>query len=189
MIDYANINNHWTLFLDRDGVINKEKKADYIRNVSELVLYDGVVDALVLLTSLFDRIVVVTNQKGIGKGLMTLHDLNNIHQHLLNVIGQEGGRINKFYFCPDLADDSPNRKPNAGMALQAKADFPDINFSESIMVGNKMSDMLFGRNAGMHTVFLATTNPETPFPDEAVDARFNTLIEFANYLVTRQMEV
>jgi histidinol phosphatase-like enzyme len=65
------------------------------------------------------------------------------------------------------------------MALQAKAEFPDINFARSIMVGNKPSDMQFGRAAGMFTVFLATTNPDEPFPHPDVDARFPSLPEFA----------
>jgi histidinol phosphatase-like enzyme len=66
------------------------------------------------------------------------------------------------------------------MAFQAKTQFPAIQFEESIMVGNRTSDMLFGRNAGMHTVFLATTHPETPFPDESIDYRFDNLLAFAN---------
>jgi histidinol phosphatase-like enzyme len=65
------------------------------------------------------------------------------------------------------------------MAFQAKDDFPQIDFTRSLIVGNKPTDMQFGRNAGMHTVFVATTNPEVPFPDPLIDARFNNLLEFA----------
>jgi histidinol phosphatase-like enzyme len=68
------------------------------------------------------------------------------------------------------------------MAFQAKALFPQIDFSKSIMVGNRMSDMEFGRNAGLHTVFLATTHPETTFPDERIDYRFNNLLAFTEAL-------
>jgi histidinol phosphatase-like enzyme len=68
------------------------------------------------------------------------------------------------------------------MAFRAKREFPEIDFTKSIMVGNKMSDMLFGRNAGMYTVFLATTHPETLFPHPDMDARFDSLSEFANSL-------
>jgi histidinol phosphatase-like enzyme len=66
------------------------------------------------------------------------------------------------------------------MAQQAKALFPQIDFSKSIMIGNKLSDMQFGKNAGMYTVFVATTNPETPFPHKLIDARFNSLFDFAH---------
>jgi HAD superfamily hydrolase (TIGR01662 family) len=110
---------------------------------------------------------------------MTAEDLNNIHNPMLQAIEQEGGKIDHIYYCPDLADDSPNRKPQAGMAFQAKSDFPEIDLSKSIMVGNRMSDMKFGRNAGMHTVFLATTHPDTPYPDPMIDLRFNHLVAFA----------
>ncbi len=88
----------------------------------------------------------------------------------------------KIYFSPDLENEAINRKPNAGMALQAKKDFPQIDFEKSIMVGNKLSDMQFGRAKNMHTVFLSTTNPEIAFPHELIDYRFNDLCEFANAL-------
>ncbi len=182
MLDLQQIDTSWTLFLDRDGVINHEKKMDYILHWSEFKFYDGVKEALEILNQQFGTIVVVTNQKGVGKQLMTLDDLNHIHYNMLAEIEAANGRIDKIYFCTDLEDTSPNRKPNHGMALQAKADFEAINFGRSIMVGNKLSDMNFGRNAGMQTVFLATTNPETGFPHPAIDLRFNSLIEFAKAL-------
>jgi len=183
MLDFKPlIDNSWTLFLDRDGVINHEKKADYIRNTDEFVFYDGVPQAIAALTPLFKRIVIVTNQKGVGRGWMSLADLENIHHAMMQEIEAAGGKIAKIYFCTDTDSDSPNRKPNPGMAFQAKADFADIDFSKSIMVGNKLSDMNFGRNAGIPTVFVATTNPETAFPHEAIDARFNSLPHFADYL-------
>ena len=68
------------------------------------------------------------------------------------------------------------------MAFQAKEKFPSIDFTKSIMVGNRMSDMEFGRNAGMHTVYLATTHPETPFPDTKIDYRYDHLFQFAQAL-------
>jgi histidinol-phosphate phosphatase family protein len=179
MLNLQQVDSSWTLFLDRDGVINHEKKADYILHWNEFKFYDGVKEAMSILNRQFNTIVMVTNQKGIGKKLMTLDDLNDIHYNMLAEIQTAHGRIDKIYFSPDLEDSSPNRKPNHGMALQAKADYEHIDFSKSIMVGNKLSDMHFGRNAAMHTVFLATTNPETDFPHPAIDLRFNNLLEFA----------
>ncbi len=176
------IDKSWTLFLDRDGVINRDIKDSYIFNANEFIFLEGVVDAIVKLEKLFHIIVVVTNQKGVGKGLMSLDDLNGIHSKMVNTIQSAGGKIHKIYFCSDLEDSSPNRKPNPGMAFQAKKDFPSIDLSKSIMVGNKLSDMQFGRNAGMKTVFVATTNPETPYPNSFTDLRFNSLAEFADAL-------
>lgn len=179
MLELKNIDNHWTLFLDRDGVINHDKDNDYIRNWDEFRFYDTTLEAMAILTKHFARIVVTTNQKGVGKGLMTVEDLTNIHSNMQSRIDQAGGRIDKVYYCADLADDSLNRKPNPGMAHQAKHDFPEIDLSKSIIVGNRISDMGFGRNAGMHTVFLATTHPETPYPDPLIDLRFTDLLAFA----------
>jgi D-glycero-D-manno-heptose 1,7-bisphosphate phosphatase len=179
MLDLTQINNDWTLFLDRDGVINHDKDNDYIRNWEEFRFYDTTLEAMALLAQRFARILIVTNQKGVGRQLMTLADLQGIHQHMQEEISKTGGRIDSIYFCSDLDNDSINRKPNPGMAFQAKADFPGIDFSKSIVVGNRTSDMEFGRNAGMYTVFVASTHPETPFPDPRIDMRFDNLLDFA----------
>ncbi len=182
MLNYLDINTDWTLFLDRDGVINHEKKEDYIRHWSEFEFYAESLLALPLLAQKFNRIIITTNQKGIGKGLMSVDDLTLIHQNMTNKIVELGGRIDAIYYCPDLDNASINRKPQPGMAYQAKSTFPEIDFKRSIMVGNRMSDMEFGRNAGMHTVYLATTHPEAPFPDTKIDDRFDHLFQFANAL-------
>lgn len=176
------INKSWTLFLDRDGVINYEKKDEYVLRWDEFIFMPGVKDALKILNELFGVIVIVTNQKCIGKKLLTTEDLQLIHQNMVNEIAAAGGRIDQIYFCPDLEDDSPNRKPNHGMALQAKQDFPQIDFSKSMMVGNKLSDMQFARNAGITSVFAATTNPDTEFPHPLIDLRVNDLLDFATAL-------
>lgn len=179
MLALDRVNNEWTLFLDRDGVLNHEKNNDYVLNRNEFKFYEGIPATLAALNTRFKHIVIVTNQKGVGKGVMRLEDLQDIHQYMLSVIQQAGGRIDKIYFCSDLSDDSPNRKPQAGMAFQAQHDFPGIDLSKSIMVGNRPSDMKFGRNAGMYTVYLATTHPETPYPHPDIDLRFDNLVDFA----------
>ena len=182
MLGDLHITADWTLFLDRDGVINHEKKEDYIRNWSEFKFYTESLGALPLLAQKFSRIIIVTNQKGIGKGWMTDTDLANIHENMIQSISEVGGRIDAIFYCSDLDNESYNRKPQPGMAHQAKDKFPSIDFSKSIMVGNRMSDMEFGRNAGMHTAYLATTNPEAPFPDTKIDDRFDHLLQFAQAL-------
>ncbi|MGI8952927.1 MAG: D-glycero-alpha-D-manno-heptose-1,7-bisphosphate 7-phosphatase [Chitinophagaceae bacterium] len=179
MINFLRINKTWTLFLDRDGVINHEKIGDYVLNRDEFIFYDDIKQALKILSQIFSLIIIVTNQRGIAKGLMTLDDLYDIHNYMLKEINEAGGRIDKIYFCTDLDSESINRKPNAGMAFQAKKDFPQIDFSKSIMVGNKLSDMQFGRNAGIATVFIPSTNPEIKMPHSLIDAQFNNLLEFA----------
>ena len=182
MIPFEAIDKTWTLFLDRDGVLNQDKEGDYIRNAGEFIMLPGAATAVSIFNSIFGTTVVATNQKGVGKGLMTLGDLTDIHNLLHQQLKATGAVIDKIYFAPDLDNDSPNRKPNHGMALQAQQDFTHIDFSKSIMVGNRLSDMQFGRNAGMYTVFVATTHPETPFPNPLIDARYDSLIDFANQI-------
>jgi histidinol-phosphate phosphatase family protein len=178
-MDLRDTSSDWTLFLDRDGVLNIEKDDDYILNWGEFQFYDTTLEALAILRPLFSRIFLVTNQKGVGKGLMSLADLENIHSNMLAAIRAKGGDLDHLFFCPDLDSDSPNRKPNPGMAFQAKALYPEVDFFKSIMVGNRPSDMAFGKNAGMHTVFVATTHPQTEDPHPQIDLRYNNLLEFA----------
>jgi D-glycero-D-manno-heptose 1,7-bisphosphate phosphatase len=179
------VSKKWTLFLDRDGVLNHEKRNDYVYNYDEFIFYDGVLPALKKCARLFDQIILVTNQRGVSKGLMTEADLMDIHQQMLKEVEAAGGRIDAIYYCTALESEHPNRKPNPGMALQAKEDFPEIEFHQSIMVGNNISDMQFGRNAGIHTVFLRTTHPEMQLPHPAIDLWFNNLLKFAEALPPR----
>lgn len=182
MLDLNQINKKWTLFLDRDGVINHEKEQDYVYNYVEFIFYDGAVEAMKIFAGIFSTIIVATNQRGISKGLMTEADLKDLHLNMERDIESAGGRIDKIYYNTALDNDDPMRKPQPGMAFQAKKDFPHIDFSQSIMVGNNVSDMLFGRNAGMHTVFLRTTSPDLELPHEAIDLSFDKLIDFAKAL-------
>ena len=182
MIDLTEIDNTWTLFLDRDGVINHEKHQDYIHTWDEFNFYDGAKEAIAVFTKTFNRIIVVTNQKGIGKGVTRLEDVELIHKNMIAEIEKAGGRIDAVYFCPDVDNDSPNRKPNPGMGLQAARNFPEIDFTKSIMIGNTISDMQFGRNLGVQTIFLPTTRPEVDINDYRIDAVYYSLIAFATAL-------
>ncbi len=173
------VDSSWTLFLDRDGVLNDEKHEDYIHTWEEFAFYEGVTSALAFFAGRFGYIVVVTNQKGVGKGLTRIEDLERIHQNMVSEVVAAGGRIDKVYYCPDLENDSPNRKPNPGMGLQAQKDLPGIDFAKAIMVGNTLSDMEFGRSLGMVTVFLATTRPEVNWNDNSIDFVYDNLPAFA----------
>jgi D-glycero-alpha-D-manno-heptose 1-phosphate guanylyltransferase len=176
------IDKSWTLFIDRDGVVNPEKKEDYIRNKKEFSFYNGVKDAFKKFSNLFGKIILVSNQRGVGRGLMTENDLAGIHDYMTTEVENAGGRIDKIYYCTSIDNKHPDRKPNPGMAFHAKRDFPEIDFSKSVMIGNKLSDMLFGRNAGMYTVFAATTHPDTPYLHPDIDLRVDSLADFANTL-------
>jgi D-glycero-D-manno-heptose 1,7-bisphosphate phosphatase len=182
MLNLQAIDASWTLFLDRDGVINIEKEDSYIFHFGEFQFYDGTLEALKRCADIFGHIVVVTNQRGVGKGLMTAADLQDIHDRMMTAIVAAGGRIDRIYFADSLDNDHPLRKPQPGMAHAAQQDLPAIDLTKSVMVGNNLSDMEFGRNAGMYTVFLKTTSPGQPLPHAAIDLAFNSLYDFAKHL-------
>ena len=152
-----------TLFLDRDGVINVLRPHDYVKSWDEFEFTDGAIEALRMLSPLFRHIVVVTNQRGVGKGVMTEEALRTIHRRMIEAVAAGGGRIDAVYYCADRNEDSPNRKPNTGMALQARRDFPDIDFSKTILVGDSGSDMEFGRRIGARTVLIHPDDPSAAF--------------------------
>lgn len=179
MIDFKEIDKSWTLFLDRDGVINHETVGLYITKWDGFVFYEGVLEALKIFTGKFGRIIIITNQRGVTKGLMTEDDLNDIHMNMLRVVNQNGGHIQRVYYCIDKNDDSPNRKPNPGMGLMAKNDFPGIDFSKSIMIGNTMGDMKFGKNIGAFTIFIPSNRPAPGLTDPYTDAIYPSLIAVA----------
>ena len=148
MIDYY-IDNYSTLFLDRDGVINVKIKG-YVIDFSDFVFIKGVKQSLSQLNQIFNRIIIVTNQQGIGKGLMHSDDLDLLHNKMCSEISKYGGNIDQIYYCPHLADAACIcRKPKPGMIYKAKNDFPDIDFKTSILIGDSESDIQAAESAGI----------------------------------------
>jgi len=173
------IDKSWTLFLDRDGVINKKIDNDYVKAWEQFEFLPGVIEALKILSVKFGKIIIVTNQQGVGKQLMSEDDLHAIHKKMIIDIEKAGGRIDKIYFAPQLkSENSDYRKPAIGMALQAQKEFTDIDFSKSIMVGDSYHDMQFGKKAGMTTVFISPMPEQLP----VIDMQFDSLHSFANSL-------
>ncbi len=172
-----------TLFLDRDGVVNVRMPNDYVKNPDAWLPTEGLDEALRLLAPHFQRIVVVTNQAGIGKGLMTEADLAAVHAKMFTLAEASGGRIDRAYHCPHRPDASCScRKPATGMAWLALVDFPDIDFSQAWMVGDSRSDMEFGQKLGMRTVLIAGKEEEAAaLKDWPVDFRFGSLLGFARF--------
>lgn len=179
---------HWTLFLDRDGVINERLPSDYVSRWEDFHFCTGVLPALAFFSTYFRRILIVTNQQGIGKGLMTESDLGRIHQNMLDAIHATGGRIDQVYFSPDLAaSPNPTRKPMPAMGLRAREEFPDINFAQALMVGDSKSDIEFGKNLGMQTALIYGKEDEAAFWKTSAiqpDFCFHSLKELADWLQT-----
>ena len=178
-LDLSKIDSSWTLFLDRDGVINEEKLENYILNWSEFIFTKGALEAFKRISDRFNKIIVISNQRGVGRKLMSQEDLDSIHSEMVDEVSCAGGKIDHIYACTDIDNLHPNRKPNPGMAFQAVNDFPGIDLKKSIMVGNKLSDMKFGRAAGMYTVYIRSTNPEQEYPHPDIDLVFNSFYDFS----------
>jgi len=183
----SEIDKNWTLFLDRDGVINIESVGSYITNWDEFNFHDGVLDALRSLSHAFGHIIVVSNQRGVGRGIMTMESLREINTNMRKAITDNGGRIDKVYSCTATIDEDRNRKPNTGMGLQAQEDFPLIDFKRSIMVGNSLSDMEFGKRLSMHTVFLTTKHEPVELPNDLIDEQYSSLQAWAKKLVPAEL--
>ena len=177
---FNNVDSSWTLFLDRDGVINKRIVDGYVERVSDFHFLDSVPKAIAWCKTVLGRIIVVTNQQGIGKGIMTEEQLTAIHAYLKEQIPE----IDRIYHSPYLAHENNSmRKPNIGMALAAKKDFPEIDFQKSIMVGDSPSDIEFGKNAGMKTVFISDKNTHP-----SADRVYASLLDFAVDVVPTGIE-
>jgi histidinol-phosphate phosphatase family protein len=169
------------MFLDRDGTINHRLVDGYIGSPENFEFLPGVLEALYKANSRFDHIFIVTNQQGIGKEIITEEEVKQVHQYMMAKIVKNGGRIDQIYVCPHLSVFNPLcRKPNPGMALQAKEDFPEIEFSSSIMVGDADSDIEFGKNLGMYTVRVRENHRNlSSTPDFVVDS----LLDFMNLII------
>jgi histidinol-phosphate phosphatase family protein len=138
------------VFLDRDGLINKKAPEHcYIKSWDEFNFIPGVISSIRRLNELGFLVIVVTNQAGIGRGLMTEEDLKEIHQKMISEIEQNGGRIDAIYYCPHLPEEGCDcRKPAPGMVLRAAEDF-NIDLESSILVGDSLTDIQCGVAAGV----------------------------------------
>ena len=177
------ISPDWTLFLDRDGVINQRLPEDYVKSWEEFRFLPGVLEAMGRLSNLFGRIFIVTNQAGIEKGVLTHEGLETVHRQMMEYIQYHGGRVDEIYYCPYKADLDPFcRKPNPGMALEAQRDFPDVEFKRSVMVGDSDSDMAFGNRLGMKTI-LVGDKPDNGFAydNSLPDCKMASLADVAAY--------
>jgi D-glycero-D-manno-heptose 1,7-bisphosphate phosphatase len=149
-----------TIFLDRDGVINeKMPEGSYVTCWNEFRPLPGVVEAISQLNRAGVRVLVISNQRGIALGLYAASDVQAIHSAFQSLLETQGAHIDGFYFCPHDKAECDCRKPLPGLFEQAVADFPAISAATSVMIGDSLSDIEFGRRLGMLTVYIEG-NPE-----------------------------
>lgn len=144
------------VFLDRDGVII-ENVASYVRSWSDVVVIDGAFDALVRLRRSPYKIILVTNQSAVGRGIIPFSTALEINDRLIQLIQQSGGRVDGVFMCPHAPqDDCECRKPRPGLFLQAAAQFA-LDLSNCVMIGDALTDIDAGQRAGIKTNILVRT--------------------------------
>ncbi len=137
------------LFLDRDGIINIHN--EYVFKIEDFIFKNDVFKLCSSFQSKLFKIFVITNQAGIAKKIFSIEDLNILNEYMIDEFNKRQIHIEHIYFCPHHPDydiDSFDRKPNPGMLLRAENDF-DINLSESLFIGDQISDMKAGISAGV----------------------------------------
>ena len=146
-----------TIFLDRDGVII-ENQTDYVRNWSQVAILPKAIDAIVAFQqNHLHRVVIVTNQSAIGRGLMSLETAQDINARLVKIIKSNGGQIESVYMCPHKPEDLCScRKPKPGLFFQAASEL-SVDLSRSWMIGDAWSDLLAGQAAGLNGLIMVKT--------------------------------
>lgn len=145
-----------TLFLDRDGVLNRHIPG-YVTEWSEWEWMPGILQELSKWARKFQHIILVTNQRGVGKGIMTDAQLSQVHARMMQEVLDAGGRIDLILACTAVSEEDPRRKPSPGMFHEACSLFPDIDAKSSVMLGDAPSDAAFAQNCAMPFILL---NPE-----------------------------
>jgi D-glycero-D-manno-heptose 1,7-bisphosphate phosphatase len=179
-----------TIFLDRDGVINRKMpEGRFVTSAAEFQPLPGVPEAIAKLNLAGLRVLVVSNQRGIALGLYTAANVLDIHAAFASQLEAHQAHVDAFYFCPHDKAQCDCRKPLPGLFHQAQADFPDITPETSVIVGDSWSDIEFGRRLGMHTIFIEG-DPEHRKPGaeaarDSADLHFASLPEAVDALLAR----
>ncbi len=158
------------VLLDRDGVLNRHLPADYVKSPDELVVLPGVAAAVRRLNDAGLPVIVISNQQGVGKGVMTVDDLKAVEARMEDALAHEAGaRIDRCYYCTDLkSTGSPRRKPEPGMLLEAAAAF-SVPLAETVFLGDSPTDIAAGRAAGVGATLLLLSGGTRPAGVAAID--------------------
>jgi D-glycero-D-manno-heptose 1,7-bisphosphate phosphatase len=141
------------IFLDRDGVINQERK-DYVKNLEEFKIFDNVADAISLLKKENFLVVVITNQSAINRKLLSIENLEKIHEFLKKYLKKNNTSLDGIYYCPHTPDECcACRKPKPGLLLKAASDL-NIDLNNSWMIGDSKTDIDAAKTAGCNSILL-----------------------------------
>ena len=169
-----------TVFVDRDGVINrKPREDDYVKAVDEFELLPGSIEALARLSKSGMRVVIVTNQQGVAKQLVAAATLEQIHQSLENDVVAAGGEIAEILTCPHIADSCDCRKPKTGLFVEAQRLHPEIDFADSVVIGDSQSDLDAAMAIGAAAIHVTSAPGDglSPVQVESLAAAAEILLE------------
>lgn len=181
------------IFMDRDGVINKDPggwtRHNYVADAGDFHFLPGALEALRLLNENGVRVVVVSNQAGVGKGYFSKEMLDKVNSAMLKAITKSGGSVEDVYYCIHRDEDNCFcRKPKTGMFERAAKKY-GIDLSRTCIIGDAGVDVMAGRSLGMKTIFVKsgkTSMDEMRKLDVKPDYIFNDLLEAVKWLVARQ---
>lgn len=143
------------VFLDRDGVINrKPPEGEYISQWSDFHLLPGSEAAVAALNSSGRTVIIISNQRGVALGLYSENDVRTLHCELQEHLAAYSAHVDAFYFCPHDKNQCDCRKPGTGLFQQAFRDFPGASSTNSIMIGDSLSDIQAARNLSMPSIFV-----------------------------------
>jgi D-glycero-D-manno-heptose 1,7-bisphosphate phosphatase len=179
------------VFLDRDGTLIVEK--NYLHKPEEVEIFPGAGAALKKLADAGFKLIIVTNQSGIGRGYYTLADAERVNEHVANLLARDGVRFEKIYIAPE-APDQPSRvrKPSPQFLFDARDEF-DLNLAESFMVGDKLIDLECGWNAGVKKSILVRTGYGAELEKESKDDLprafvVDGLTEMADWILSQELK-
>jgi D-glycero-D-manno-heptose 1,7-bisphosphate phosphatase len=159
-----------TAFVDRDGVINRKRpEGEYVNCREEFELLPGSVDALVNLSRAEFKVVIVTNQQGIAKGITDRALVDSLHAELMQTVSEAGGRISQVQVCPHLDGSCECRKPAVGLFERARAADPAIDFARSVVIGDSESDIEAAKRIGAKPVLVSGIGSSKPRADGVVE--------------------
>lgn len=179
------------VFLDRDGVINVNR-ADNVRTWEEFIFENGSLEALARLGATDFRVIVISNQSGIGRGQMTQETVEEIHRRMSDETARAGGRIHRVYYCPHLVEDRCMcRKPSPEMVLRGRDEY-SLDLASSYLIGDWVDDIRAARNAGVTPLLVQTGRGqralqemqtlEIPLPEV-----FENLREAVNWILEKEL--
>lgn len=170
------------VFLDRDGVINKcAKEHEYIREWDKFIFLPKVETAIKILNSHGYHCILITNQRGVGRGIMTMEQVNQIHNNMKQYLSSHSGKIKDIFICPHN-EPCDCRKPNIGLFLQAEKKY-DFDKKKVYMIGDQQTDIIAGKRYGIHTIFISKTRQEL---QEQPDFSCKDLYEAVKILIEKE---